>query len=57
MFTKKHFEYLADTIINDTVLDEMGRALLYTALGTWFERDFVNFDPEKWRKRWTDHFH
>jgi hypothetical protein len=56
MFTRRHYDYLADTIINDPELPGELRQSMYEALGSWFKRDFPNFQWIKWDKVWTDHF-
>ena len=56
MFTRRHYDYLADTIINDPELPGELRQSMYEALGSWFKRDFPNFQWIKWDKVWIDHF-
>lgn len=57
MFSRQHFDYLSDTILNDPDITESSRAIMYTALEVWFKRDFVNFNAERWRQKWIDRFH
>ena len=56
MFTKQHYEYLIDTILEDTDLTESIRLAMFYSLGTWLKRDFDNLDQKKWNKKWKDHF-
>ncbi|KKL75426.1 hypothetical protein LCGC14_2054970 [marine sediment metagenome] len=56
-FQKRHYEYLADTILNDPNIKEPMRRDMYWTLSFWFARDFLNFNKDTWRKRWVDHFH
>jgi len=56
MFTRKHYEYLSDTILRATDITETTRASIYYSLGVWLERDFENFNRKKWDKKWKDRF-
>lgn len=56
-FRKFHYEYVADTIINDPDLTATNKQRCYHWMGTVFERDFDNFNIERWKKRWIDRFH
>lgn len=55
--TKEHYEYLANTIINDPDITRTEKAKIYNTLKKWFIRDFRNFNEERWLSRWNDHFH
>ena len=57
MFTRKHYEYLADTILRDTDITEQTRAAMFYSLEVWLKRDFDNFNQKKWNKKWKDRFH
>jgi len=56
-FKIEHYEYLADTILNDPDIPEATRRRIYNWLLIWFNRDMENFNPRKWTNRWVDHFH
>ena len=56
-FQRRHYEYLADTIINDPDITEHTRTILYAYLGSYLKRDFPNFNQNKWSKKWQNHFH
>ena len=56
MFTRKHYEYLSDTILKDTDITEQTRTEIYYLLEVWFKRDFDNFNQKKWNKKWKDRF-
>ena len=56
MFTRKHYEYLSDTILNDPDITEQIRTAMSNSLGIWFKRDFDNFRKEKWDKKWKNRF-
>ena len=56
MFTRKHYEYLSDTIINDPDITEQIRSAMFYSFGVWLKRDFENFNQEKWDKKWKDRF-
>jgi hypothetical protein len=57
MFTRKHYEYLADTILRDTDITEQTRVAIFYSLEVWLKRDFDNFNQKKWNKKWKDRFH
>ena len=54
MFTRKHYEYLSDTILNDPDITEQIRTAMSNSLGIWFKRDFDNYRKEKWDKKWKN---
>jgi hypothetical protein len=56
MFTRKHYEYISDTILRDTDLTEATRTAIFYSFGVWLKRDFGNFNQKKWDKKWRDRF-
>lgn len=56
MFTSEHYEYLSDTILNDPMLSDVIRKEMFAALIFWFDRDFPNFNKEKWMDKWENRF-
>ncbi|KKL46830.1 hypothetical protein LCGC14_2341670, partial [marine sediment metagenome] len=41
-FEKRHYEYLADTILNDPDILYSNRVAIHHHLQMWFKRDFPN---------------
>lgn len=54
MFSKRHYEYLADNIINDPDLSDAEREWFYITLGKWFIRDMDNFSSTFWKRKWKN---
>lgn len=52
MFTRGHYNYLLDTIIEDPILSSNGRRIIAQNLHDWFKRDFPNFNSKNWREQW-----
>ena len=56
MFTKEHYTFMADVIVNDSNLPFELKQLMFAFWGVHFKRSFEDFDIQKWNKVWTDRF-
>ena len=56
LFARRHYSYLADTIINETSISEPLRADMFYQIGKWLHRDCQNFDAGKWASAWSKEY-
>ena len=56
MFQRRHYKYLADTIINAPGLAMKNKIALFFFVEQSFVRDHANFNVPWWREQWDNQY-